>query len=226
MSVADLRAELEEDLSWRQSELRSLRNLLIGKKSRDGWAGSELRVLMVMQYAHVEGFTRHALAVYLRGIAASNLTISELSLPLATSALLGEISALRIPLAAESSSEMPEKLLRRAKREVDFVSKIRTMQNEQAVFNEDDVISLEMNIGSDVLKRTLYRLGIDLVELEDSHYKAIDFVKNQRNDVAHGGRTQVIHVKLYEQHLKKAEDFMNSLVRVISRNYTRATFRT
>jgi hypothetical protein len=226
MSVADLRAELEEDLLWRQTELRSLRNLLIGKKSRDGWAGNELRVLMVMQYAHLEGFTRHALAVYLRGIAASNFTISELSPPLATSALLGEILALRNPLVAESLSEMPEKLLRRAKKEVELVSKMRAMQNEQAAFNEDDVISLEMNIGSDVLKRTLYRLGIDLGEIEESHYKAIDFVKNQRNVVAHGGRTQVVHVRLYDQHLKKSDQFMNSLARVLSRNYARETFRT
>jgi hypothetical protein len=55
MNLADIRAELEDELQWRLEELRLLKNQLADlrtEQQRDRFR----RVLVIMLYAHFEGF--------------------------------------------------------------------------------------------------------------------------------------------------------------------------
>ena len=63
MDIASSRAELEDDRTWRQDEIRFLRNQLANLK-RDDEKSKYRRALVPMLYAHYEGFCKVALEHY------------------------------------------------------------------------------------------------------------------------------------------------------------------
>src|SRR5262249_44372388 len=140
VTLAELRAELEEDLAWRSDEMRHLRNQLLGSTPRDSWSISAMRALMVMQYAHLEGFTRHALSVYVKALNAEQVPCDDVQPHLMTAALLAEFEAMRKGLNA-ASDDIEGHLLRRAIREVEFVEKLRAVGATPLTIGERDAVS-------------------------------------------------------------------------------------
>lgn len=215
MDLVDVRTELEDDLAWRLDELRHLRNQLLGNLARDSWPASALRTILVMQYAHLEGFARNAFSVYVTMVNSLRLRAHEIHPHLFASALVPEFDALRLGVGNESDSE-DGILTRRARNQVKFVEKVRTLHDGICSIEVDSAVSMEMNFGSDVLRRTLYRLGIPESEVDRAYYSSLEFVRKMRNDIAHGSRKERIQPSEFEAHQRKCEQFMKELVRLIS----------
>ncbi|MGC0415233.1 MAE_28990/MAE_18760 family HEPN-like nuclease [Embleya sp. AB8] len=222
MNVAELRAQLEEDMSWRLDEVRHLVNLLLhGPGETEVYS---LRAILVMQYAHLEGFTRNALSLYVSAINAKQLPICELKPELMAAALAAEFDSLRktnsLPV-----SEGDGRLTARARQQVAFVQKVQQLNVGPISIAAEVAVSMEMNLGSDVLKRSLVALGISIDKVAQDQYSTIEFVKRVRNDIAHGSRTERISEGLFRAHLKKFEQFMNDLSRVITQAATEEWYR-
>ncbi|MBR8826692.1 MAG: hypothetical protein DSM107014_02110 [Gomphosphaeria aponina SAG 52.96 = DSM 107014] len=60
--------KIEQELDWRERELTSMKILVITTKNNS--TKQALRSLIVMLYAHYEGFCKFAWDLYLNGIAA------------------------------------------------------------------------------------------------------------------------------------------------------------
>lgn len=67
MNINHIWAELEADLEWRQFELRTLANTLGSIKDRDEQDRFR-RAMVVMLYAHVEGYCKLALLTYVKAL--------------------------------------------------------------------------------------------------------------------------------------------------------------
>ncbi|MER7919468.1 MULTISPECIES: MAE_28990/MAE_18760 family HEPN-like nuclease [unclassified Streptomyces] len=214
MNVSDMRAQLEADILWRLDEIRHLRNLLLQGEEPDKASIYSLRAILVMQYAHLEGFTRTALSLYVDAINSQGLPAKSLRPELLAAALSGEFDALRRGMP---SSGDDGKMTSRARHQVAFVQRLQELNEGPISIAAEVAVSMEMNLGSDVLKKCLVALGISVEKVKRDQYTAIDFVKNVRNDIAHGGRKEKIPGGLFSAHLKKCEEFMNELARVLTR---------
>ncbi|GHD68797.1 hypothetical protein GCM10010317_073700 [Streptomyces mirabilis] len=214
MKISDLRLELEEDLAWRLDELRHLRNSLLGQLSRDAWEARSMRAILVMQYAHLEGFTRNALSLYVSLVNSRQLQASDLQPQLLAAALAREFKALYS--GDFSPQDVDGRLSKRMKGHVAFLDRLQELSVDPVEIAAEVAVSMEMNLSPDVLRRNLYMLGIPEDRVTRHQYNAIEFVKNTRNDIAHGSRTEVIAPGLFEAHRKKCEQFMGDLSRVIT----------
>ncbi|WP_416963124.1 MAE_28990/MAE_18760 family HEPN-like nuclease [Streptomyces sp. Agncl-13] len=214
MNVSEMRAQLEADILWRLDEIRHLRNLLLQGEEPEKASVYSLRAILVMQYAHLEGFTRTALSLYIDAINSQSLPAKSLRPELLASALAGEFDTLRRGASATADEG---KMTTRARHQIAFVQRLQQLSEGPISIAAEVAVSLEMNLGSDVLKKCLVALGISTEKVRRDQYTAIDFVKNVRNDIAHGGRKEKIPSGLFTAHLKKCEEFMNELARVLTR---------
>jgi RiboL-PSP-HEPN len=224
MDASDARAEIENDLAWRLDEIRYLRNELIGGGDRNAWPVSAMRAILVMQYAHLEGFARNSFAVYVQAVNSCNLKAHEVHPNIFASALVPEFNALRNGAGSEPEAE-GSRLMRRAVNQVDFISKIRHLEKDICRVEVESAVSMEMNFGSDVFRRTLYRLGIPEGEVSKAYYNSLEFVRKMRNDIAHGSRRERIEPGEFEANQRQCERFMSDLAQLISRAIAAEWFR-
>jgi HEPN superfamily protein len=227
MDLAELRAQLEEDLGWRSDELRLLRNSLLGELDKADWPSHAMRALLVMQYAHLEGFTQNAFHLYVRMVNEQRLPVDELHTNLLATSLADEFKILRsgASIGNQIEDEDDGTYLRRAKRHVNFVERVRSVSKGPLYVDPDHAVSMEMNLGADVLKKTMYMVGIPESSMDGSYFSSLEFVRRTRNDVGHGARTETIHPGLFEAHMTKCASFMNDLVRVVTAAVAEEWFR-
>jgi hypothetical protein len=176
-----------------------------------------------MQYAHLEGFAHNAFKLYVDAVNAQGLPANELRPHLFATALVPEFDALRLGGNEQESNE--GRLTRRANMQFRFVEKLRTLSVGEVAIDADHAVSMEMNFGADVLKRTLFMLGIPETEVDSSYFRSLEFVRRARNDIAHGARRERIDSSLFEAHRTKCEQFMNELARLISTAVRREWYR-
>ncbi|WP_143510269.1 MAE_28990/MAE_18760 family HEPN-like nuclease [Pseudonocardia sp. Ae717_Ps2] len=218
MKLLDLRAELENDLSWRLDELRHLRNLLLPTADQESWPVSSMRTLLVMQYAHLEGYVRNSANIYVAFINSIQAAASDVRAELVAAALLQEFEAVRKGGGVEAQEDGDENgvLLKRAKSQVAFVNKIRMILENPVEIDSGSAVSLDMNLSADVLRRQLFVLGIPSERVERAQFSALEFVRRTRHDIAHGNRKERISTGEFQAHTSQSERFMSDLARLIT----------
>ena len=78
MDIASSRAVLEDDRTWRQDEIRFLRNQLANLEREDE-KSKYRRALVPMLYAHYEGFCKVALQHYVKVVNAAGIACEDAS---------------------------------------------------------------------------------------------------------------------------------------------------
>jgi hypothetical protein len=223
VTISELRAQLEDDLAWRLDELRHLRNTLLGNLEAENWPASAIRALIVMQYAHLEGFVRNAFSLYVAAINDESLDAENIHPNLFASAMISEFESLRTGGGEQESEDA--RLTRRARKQVEFVRKLVAAGKSPLSIDSDAAVSMEMNFGTDVLRRTLYRLGLAEDSVNNSYFNSLEFIRNARNDIGHGSRRERISPRMFEAHRARCEQFMNDIVRLITTAVTEKWYR-
>ena len=67
MNLADIRAQLEMELTWRQNEIRLLHNQLAFIEKEEE-KNRYRKSLVVMLYSHYEGFCKMAFLIYINSV--------------------------------------------------------------------------------------------------------------------------------------------------------------
>lgn len=211
MNVVELRAQLESEASWRDGELRHLRNSLISA-GLDSGDITYCRTVLVMTYAHLEGFVKQALTIYVAMINAERLTAHDLASPLAASTLRAHLRGLHGGGSGSSPDQagLEMRLQRQAERETQLLIDIRDHERKVAVLDAEDLATTDSNLSPAVLRRNLYRLGLDPDALA-KHHGDMMFLLRTRNDVAHGSRSEAIHPRKFEAAVASARAVMNEL---------------
>ncbi len=186
MNIESVWAQLEMELSWRRAEMRLLsnsRNALRIEVDRDRFRRAQL----VMLYAHVEGFCKVALLIYVKAV--NNTKIRRLSAcdELVASSLHELFHALEFGdkkgKIFRSPAPSDEKMLLLSRRR-DFVRELDSLMR-QPLSVPEAVVSMEDNLNSTVLRKSLFRLGFS-TDLMESYEESLNELVRRRNNIAHG----------------------------------------
>lgn len=211
MNVADVRAEMEGDLSWRQDEIRFLQNqsvLLASVDQQDQFR----RAMIVLLYAHFEGYCKFALSVYVNVVNQAGLPCRDANVALAAASLGDVLAALRNPSSKcdEFRNALPDDSgLHLFAREREFVEKTAGLEARRVTI-PDGVVDMESNLKPVVLRKNLYRLGLPIDTFE-SVEGPINRLLNSRNKIAHGESKSGVPLKSYEEVRDAVYQVMQSL---------------
>lgn len=200
MNIDTLRAEMEEDLAWRMDEIRFFQNTCAAIASIDGQQRFR-KALLVLLYANLEGFAKLVFSTYVSAVNAEAVACRDASLAIAAASLADVFRYLR-----DGNGRVPgyKKLglpddaqLQKFARDREFLSQaLELMQRPVAI--PDKVTSTEANLGRDVLRKILYRLGLPHEDFKDIE-PDLERLRVLRNNVAHGDAKQGVEKKDYEQ---------------------------
>lgn len=197
MNLAALRAELEADRAWREEEIREFQNR--GSTIEDEEELNRYRrALVLLLYAHYEGYCKFAFTLYATAINSSGISCGEATYAIAAASLNDMFRNLRNPEKKCDlfRRELPDDAkLHQFAREREFIE--RTAEVEmRPVKIPDNVVDTESNLTPVVMKKNLYRLGLPHEQFE-VHDGDIHQLLNLRNGVSHGDLKEGVGETVY-----------------------------
>ncbi len=200
MNAANVRAELEEELSRRLDDIRFFRNQLAGLEAPDD-RERFCKCLIVMLYAHFEGFWKAAFGIYLKAINREGLKCSEATEQLVAASMNDLFRALSDRKAKcdffRRSAPYDTKLHRFA-RHAEFAGRMKDVLDGTVDIAIEDVLDTESNLTPVVVRKNLFRLGFSHDEFKE-YEGAIHELLRRRNDIAHGSARNGVPVEAYRK---------------------------
>jgi hypothetical protein len=197
MNPASMRAELEADRAWREEEIRTFQNR--GSTITDQEELNRYRrVLVLLLYAHYEGFCKFAFTLYATAINNSGISCGEATYAIAAASLSDMFHNLRNPQKKCDlfRRELPDDAkLHQFAREREFIERTAEVE-KRPVRMPDDIVDTESNLTPVVLKKNLYRLGLPYDQFE-AHDGDIHQLLNLRNGVSHGSLKEGVEETIY-----------------------------
>lgn len=208
-SPEDVFRQLESDRAVREREIRIIQNLA-RRASDDSERGMLFRSLVLLTYAHLEGFCRGALITYLTAINALRLKCEDASYVLVAASLTDVFGALRNPQSKHPifARILPDDAkLHLLAREIEFIEKL-----EQVVGLEvglpDNAVDTESNLSPKVLKKNLFKLGLDY-SLVNKRQDQLNKLLGIRNAIAHGDMQKIPKEEEVQEYTSSAFQVMS-----------------
>ena len=217
LDLAELRAEIEEERAWREQEIRVLRNQ-VSSLPTEAHRGIARKALLVMLYAHFEGACKALLSIYVNRLNRLNLKVHSVASSLGAASLSRIFRELRDPTSKckEFARDLPDDTaLHRFARDREFIEIAWQIAERAVQINPDDIVDTESNLKPVVLRKILYRLGLD-PKLAEPWEGVINQLLNRRNDVAHGTAKGSLSEKAYADLEQAVYLVIDDLVRAIS----------
>jgi len=225
IDVADLRAEIESEREWREGEMRLFRNQIAAlddeEKRRIGRKG-----LVVMLYSHFEGATKAIISMYVNRLNTLGFRVEEVATSIGAASLEEIFLALRDPFkkCKEFARLLPDDTaLHRFAREREFVEVAWQIAQRAVRIDADSVVDTESNLKPVVLKKILYRVGLD-PQLAEPWAGVINQLLNRRNAVAHGSERGGLDGRDYARLEQAVNLVMDELVKAVTDAVARETF--
>ncbi|MFE0034320.1 MAE_28990/MAE_18760 family HEPN-like nuclease [[Kitasatospora] papulosa] len=199
MSESDaltIRATLEGEITWRRDEVRRLRNLQtlqISGQSRE----SLRRALLVMLYAHLEGYAKFALEQYAEAINRAGLTVRQGRKELGAACLAEKFKTYRSPESSDPLDPAGGRA-RQILKDAEFLEDLLGMQSTPISLNVDHVTSADSNLSPAVLRRNLAMLALDDSGVH-RFTSALEGLLKLRNNIAHGERLNLPSDQSFEK---------------------------
>ena len=203
MTIDDVWAQLETDLAWRQDELRAMSNLQTTMKDEPE-KGRLRRALLVMLYAHVEGFCKIAFLTYVNAINKAATSCNAATEALVAASFADVFHALTHGDPKQKVFQLPpppDNKLTIFARQREFITELPRLLS-RTLEVPDTAVNTEDNLSSQVVKRNLYRLGFP-EDLLSGYHAALDELVKRRNNIAHGADSDPVRETDYER-LRKA----------------------
>jgi hypothetical protein len=226
IELAALRAEMEAEREWRERELRILRNLVASMPDED-MRGIGRKALVVMLYAHFEGATKALLSMYVNRLNGLGLLVSEVVASIGAATVEDVFRVLRDPnrKCKEFARELPDdSALHRFAREREFVEVAWKVAARTVRIEADNIVNTESNLKPVVLKKVLFRLGLD-PKLADPWESIIHQLLNRRNNVAHGSGRASLDAKTFGDLEQAVTLVLDELIQAISKAVVDQTYR-
>lgn len=198
MTEDEFFSELEAGWATRQAELLALQNLAARMQQCD--ADRYRRAMVLMLYAHFEGGVKFSLLVYVKFLNELDIAIVDANAEIAAAGISDVMHALRDPhrKCPEFSRELPDDSdLHRFARDRELMSVLPDILNRKLSI-DDRVVNTESNLKPIILRRILYRLGLDH-HLYDHHEYAINRLIRIRNSIAHGESMSGVSKERYDE---------------------------
>lgn len=213
MDLEALWAEIEADQFWRMEEIRFFQNRvseLTNQEEKEQFR----RVLVLLVYAHFEGFCKFAFLHYIKAVNREGIRCGDASYAIAAASLYDLFQSLRYPEAKcpEFRNTLPDdKKLHLFAREREFVQRANNFE-ERFVIVPDDVVDTESNLEPIVLRKNLFKLGFRHDQFE-SIEGDIHTLLNFRHKIAHGELKSGIRDDQYNKVYEAAITIINQVKR-------------
>jgi hypothetical protein len=198
VNLDEVRAELEEELTWRTNEIRFLRNRLSDLSDVEEQE-RYCKSLVVMLYSHFEGFWKAAFSIYLRELNRMALSCGVV-VDTIVAASLGELfQSLNDPNKKNSffrSTAPDDTSLHRFSRHAEFAGRLHDVLSMCVVIPIDLVLDTESNLTPTVVRKTLFRMGFDQKEFKRDEGTVNELLR-RRNNIAHGSARSGVKVTDY-----------------------------
>ncbi len=224
MNAADIRAELEADRLWRDEELMFLKRHLT-ELTDDASRERYRRVLVVMLYAHFEGYCRSAFATYASAVARSGARARDVTWPVAAASLDDVFRAFRDMNKKNHyfRKDLPEDAkLHRFSREIELLEGLDGFLERPASMPED-VVDTESNLSCIVVRKILFRLGLSPA-IADPWESAIGKLLGRRNSIAHGSEKKGVKEKELEGLEAAAKSVMDAITQEITKTVAASAY--
>lgn len=216
MNLADIYAQIEEEISWRRDEIRFLKNQLSFIQNEDE-KNKYRKSLVVMLYSHYEGYCKTIFQIYIKSINNEFLSRKNVNNIIVASSL-SEI------FKAYSNLDKKNKFFKNVlpdddklhlfSRQVEFINMIDSLWDE-VVYIPENIVDTESNLKPVVLRKILFRLGFEydsFLPYEGLIHKLL----NKRNAVAHGAEKGGVEEKEYEEVEKVTFTIMDDLKKMVT----------
>ncbi|AJD28521.1 hypothetical protein G8E05_14215 [Clostridium botulinum] len=225
MQLEEIRAEMEQELTWRQHEIVFLKNVMMGIEKEED-KEKYRKYLVVMLYAHFEGFCKTCLLIYVKAINDLNLTRNEVNDCLVASSMEGIFNGYdNLDRKCKVfKRELPDDTdFHRFYRRTDLVLQFNEFLNEKLVI-ADNVINTESNLWYHVLKKNLFKLGIDYTVF-DQYKSSINILVNKRNSIAHGSEKFGVPENDYKKIQDDIIKAMDNIIKILMKNLQDESFK-
>lgn len=186
MEIDDIIAQIEGDSLWRQDEIRFYQNTLISVPD-DADKKKFRRVLVVMLYAHFEGYTKFAFKVYVDALNANSIKCKD-ALPCLVASTMDDVISSLSNQSKKSdffrNTAPDDTKLHTLSRQSEFIERL-TEVGESTISIPHSVVNTESNLKPVVLQKILFRLGFNIDALHGIEGK-ITRLLISRNDIVHG----------------------------------------
>jgi len=172
----------------------------MGSISLDAERDRFRRALVLLLYAHFEGFCRFAFTLYVNAINNAGINCAQASSAVAAASLSDLFKALRNPQKKipEFRRVLPDDTkLHRFGREREFVERAADFSN-RPVQVRDDIVDTESNLNPVVLRKNLYRLGFSHNQFS-AQEASINQLLEYRNKISHGEMQAGLKSDRYDQ---------------------------
>ena len=193
--IIEFRSDMEESLSWRIKEVVDLKNVL-----RDDNKVPVVKTLVVMLYAHFEGFFKDCMECYIHYVNSSEIKLKMFTDAIIAASLNKEYAAFedRNRKCRELISQPPvEDYLHKFHRRKELTQKFMSNYLEKKIRINEKIINTKSNLNYEVLQENLYILGLDYNYFQ-SRQNNINKLVRVRNGVAHGSQKEPIELDEYE----------------------------
>lgn len=225
MNLADLRAELEDELEWRLEEMRFFKNQLADLRTKNQ-RDRHRRALVVMLYSHFEGFWKAAFSIYVKAINGEAILCKDATHSLVAASLFDLLAGLsdhqkKHPFFRSKAPE--DSKLHQMYRQVEFLSRLPDMEVTKVDISAEKVVDPESNLKPEVIRKNLFRLGFHH-DLFEKHEGTVHHLLNKRNSVAHGSTRLGIEEDDYNKLEGAVLDIMTDVVKLLFESLSRKVY--
>lgn len=218
MNLADLWEEIEAEQKWRTDEMRFFQNIIANIKP-DVKQDQYRRALVLLLYAHFEGFCKFAFTHYIKAVNHRRIKCHEANYAIAASTLSKIFASLRNPdkKCDIFRKTLPEdSQLHRFARDREFLERISEISSLD-VSLDDNLIDTESNLKPEILQKILYRLGLPHSTFDNLNGQ-INKLLNCRNTIAHGEKRAGISKETYDSLKEDVFFIINEVKREIMKS--------
>jgi len=181
-TAEELQTRLDEDFAWRRKELTAIFTNV--KSSKPLQLNTNIRIGVVMLYAHWEGFIKNAAEYYLIFVASKRLTLKQLS---------NSMIAVSLKSKLKEFEETNKNTIH-----TQLINFLLGDLNIRAQIPTENIIKTQSNLNSGILREILSIIDVDysFYELKEKYIDSQ--LLRIRNSVAHGQDPEINEDEFYE----------------------------
>jgi hypothetical protein len=187
--------EIENELDWRWSELAAIKVQIVKADKVSVRYEALLRALVVLLYAHYEGFCKFSWDLYLDGLQKRRLRRKDCDDRIVQLSLQKKFKELRGDLSPQSVWEF-------------FTTHFPQLMDDHLEFQVR--LETKSNLWPNLLKSNSQAVGLSC-KMADEHESLLKALVRQRNSIAHGRRELIRDLEEYEKYEKAAFEAMYEL---------------
>lgn len=207
-TTEELQTMLDDDFAWRRKELTVIYTNV--QSSKPAQLNTNIRIGVVMLYAHWEGFVKNAAEFYLTFVASKRLNLSELSNNFVALSLKAKLIVFQETNKNTIHTQLVEYLLGDL--------------NIRAQIPTENVIKTQSNLNFEILREILSVIGVDYAQYELKEKFIDSSLLSIRNSVAHGQDPEIDQPE-FDELYHEITSLMTSIKTEISNNAVLSSFQ-